>query len=168
MSRSSQFEHANPRLIVITGGEPFRQSIGPLVNLLLNEGWRVQIETNGTLAPAGFKIADLSAGQLTVVCSPKTGKLDRQLLPYIGAFKYVINADDVDPEDGLPRHVLGHPANPKVARPPAGVSRRNMYVQPADEQDENKNTQNLEAAMDSSFRFGYTLCLQTHKTLNLP
>ena len=36
-------------LVVLTGGEPFRQDIGPLIELLLEAGYEIQIETNGTL-----------------------------------------------------------------------------------------------------------------------
>ena len=37
-------------LVVITGGEPFRQAaLKPLVGMLLMDGFVVQIETNGTI-----------------------------------------------------------------------------------------------------------------------
>lgn len=36
-------------LVVITGGEPFRQNVNKLVEVLLGYGYKVQVETNGTL-----------------------------------------------------------------------------------------------------------------------
>ena len=40
----------SPRgLVVLTGGEPFRQNISPLCAALLHAGYHVQIETNGTM-----------------------------------------------------------------------------------------------------------------------
>ncbi|MBX9726502.1 MAG: 7-carboxy-7-deazaguanine synthase QueE, partial [Rickettsiales bacterium] len=45
-------------LVVITGGEPMRQNIAPLCEALIAAGFRVQIETNGTLwreLPAGAR-----------------------------------------------------------------------------------------------------------------
>ncbi|MBA4181261.1 MAG: pyrroloquinoline quinone biosynthesis protein PqqE [Anaerolinea sp.] len=44
-----------PRRVVITGGEPLlqRRQLVPLLTLLNEAGYCVEIETNGTLAPAG-------------------------------------------------------------------------------------------------------------------
>ncbi|MDE3061294.1 MAG: 7-carboxy-7-deazaguanine synthase QueE, partial [Pseudomonadota bacterium] len=52
------------RLVVITGGEPLRQNIVPLCEALLTEGFKVQIETNGTLARP-------LPENVEIVCSPK-------------------------------------------------------------------------------------------------
>src|SRR5262245_19999182 len=41
-------------LVVITGGEPFRQDLGPLIDKLVKAGYYVQIETNGSLPPPDF------------------------------------------------------------------------------------------------------------------
>ena len=38
-------------LVVITGGEPFRQNLSYLLRALTEHGYYVQIETNGTLPP---------------------------------------------------------------------------------------------------------------------
>lgn len=147
-------------LVVITGGEPFRQNLEPAVDLLLDLGYEVQIETNGTLFVPGLKY-----NEVTIVCSPKTGRLNQELLPHIDAFKYVVSADNIG-EDGLPVRALGHAAFPVVARPPAGFQGR-IYVQPMDAQDEAENRRNLDAAIRSCLRFGYTLSLQTHKIINM-
>lgn len=148
-------------LVVITGGEPMRQNIGPLVKRLLKFGYRVQIETNGTLF-----VPDLPYEKLTIVCSPKTGKINSKLLPHITAFKYVASADAMNSEDGLPITALGHSAVPQLARPPAGDTRP-IYVQPMDMQDEKQNLRNTAAVIGSCMKFGYIFQLQTHKIIGM-
>lgn len=154
----------NP-LIVITGGEPFRQkNLGEFCYFLIAKGMRVQIETNGTLYRGDLP---WFSPDLTIVCAPKAAKVNPNLVPRINAWKYVVKLGDVD-MDGLPIHVLDHTVAKRVARPPVGVSKQKIYVQPADEQDLNKNADNLQVAMRSVMQHGYTLCLQTHKILELP
>lgn len=150
-------------LVVITGGEPFRQNIWPLISLLVGNGnFRVQIETNGTLAPPinMFKHRDL-----TVVCSPKTGKVNPQLYPFIDAYKYVLSHDSMD-LDGLPIRALNHTASPRVARPHKGFVGP-VYLQPMDSKDEEENAKNLRAVTRSSIQNGYTVQLQIHKLLGI-
>lgn len=147
-------------LVVITGGEPFRQNLFFLVDLLLAQSFTVQIETNGTL------YQPLPYDYITVVCSPKTGSINQHLAPHIGALKYVLTAGDIAEDDGLPNHALEHPAMPRLARPNEDFDGF-IYVQPADERDEEKNQNNLQAALQSVMKFGYILCLQTHKIVNM-
>lgn len=149
-------------LVVITGGEPFRQNLTPFVILLLGLGYRVQLETNGTLFLDGFPYE-----RVTVVCSPKTGRIHWDLAKRVNAFKYVVQAGYVSPEDGLPFATLGQDNQTDVARPPVG-SVAEIFVQPLDEQDQNLNRKNLEAAVASCLRYGYRLCIQTHKLANVP
>lgn len=158
-----QLEERFPKvqLVVITGGEPFRQNITPFAKLLLSKGYIVQVETNGSLHVEGFPYHEV-----TVVCSPKTGRVNAKLLKHISAYKYVIAAGNVDPEDGLPIRALDHPVKDKVARP-VHVDKSQIYVQPEDSKEEKLNKANIKACLDSCFRFGYRLCLQTHKYLNL-
>lgn len=145
-----------PRLVVITGGEPFRQKIGELCSLLVHSGKKVQIETNGTL------YSDVSS-LVTVVCSPKTSKIHPAMAECVDAWKYVLRHDAVSPLDGLPTSALG------MKQPPARPTNHfEIYVQPCDDQDEEINRLNVEAAVDSCLRFGYRLCLQTHKIVGLP
>ena len=154
------------KLVVISGGEPFRQNLTPLSKLLVDNGYTVQVETNGTLLPSpGFEelVAD---GKAFVVCSPKAGRLNKELAPLLCALKYVVHADSLDPKDGLPIKALDHPAFPVVARPPEDFSGV-VYVQPIDVQDPQENSRHLEAAIRSCLKFGYTLCLQTHKIINV-
>lgn len=161
-------------LVVITGGEPFRQNLYPLCYELIRAGYTVQIETNGTLPPFCAAFMELVSTDLTesnrvfIVCSPKTGRISKYLEHGICAYKYVVDADCVHEDDGLPILALGHTAHPYVARPPVGFTGP-IYIQPADRQDEATNKRNREAcvilAMNAPDTF--TVQLQTHKILNL-
>ncbi len=148
-------------LVVITGGEPFRQNIAPLIRQLVSKGFRVQIETNGTLY-----VEDLPWDSITVICSPKTGKITPKLLTRVDAFKYVMSARNVSQVDGLPILALDHTASPQVARPPEGNTKP-VYLQPMDEQNELHNELNLNACIRSCMTYGYTLQVQLHKIIGM-
>lgn len=156
-----RYSHHKP-IVVITGGEPFRQNIAPLVRTLCSHhGYKVQIETNGTLF-----IEDMPWDSITVICSPKAGKINPRLLPHIDAYKYVMAANSIDPIDGLPTLALDHTASPRVARPPAN-DWHPVYLQPMDVGDEVLNKENVEACIASCMRHGYIMQLQTHKIMGL-
>jgi hypothetical protein len=88
------------------------------------------------------------------------------LVNFVTAFKYVLEADKVDPEDGLPLSVLGNGLRPY--RPPDEYVRKGLvYVQPADCQDPERNAANMRAAVDSAMKFGYRVGVQTHKIMGL-
>lgn len=146
-------------IVVLTGGEPFRQDIRLLCDLLIDEGFTVQVETNGTLYREVHP-------DVVIVCSPKTGSINKKLLPRIAALKYVLTPGSVDPDDGLPLLVLGHPASPKVARPPEGF-KGTVYVQPVDTGWSYVNGEAQKLAVRTALKHGYRLCLQIHKTLGL-
>ncbi len=159
-------------LVVITGGEPFRQNIAPLVRALIVEHFKVQIETNGTLGlPDDFLLRN---GLITIVCSPKAGKIHKNIEPFVDAFKYVMSADSVDPHDGLPTLALNHTASPRVARPPEGFNGP-IYLQPMDpgqrlgdmRLDNKPYNANVQACVASCMKYGYIMQLQTHKILGL-
>ncbi|MFL6232710.1 MAG: 7-carboxy-7-deazaguanine synthase QueE [Thermoanaerobaculia bacterium] len=147
-------------LAVLTGGEPFRQNIRPLVEALLGKGWRVQIETSGSLW------VDLPEDpRLWIVCSPKTARLDSRLARRVTAYKYVIAAGETDEVDGLPAastQTRGRRA--RLARP---ASQAKIYVTPRDDFDSKRNEENLRACADVSLRHGYILNVQVHKLLGL-
>lgn len=149
-----------PCLVVITGGEPFRQNITPLVTKLLKCGYQVQIETNGTLAPS----PDFPT-KAVIICSPKAGKINAKLLPEINAFKYVMNANSQNLADGLPILALGHTAVPQLARPP--FDGRPIYLQPMDSQDVVENKANTDAVVTSCMEHGYIVQLQIHKIIEV-
>jgi 7-carboxy-7-deazaguanine synthase len=156
-------------LIVLTGGEPFRQNIAPFIRACMERRWTVQIETNGTMWRPELETPwGLSLGMTTrsvVVCSPKSPKVHDRLRPQVTALKYVIRADHVNPVDGLPSEVLGYDHPP--ARPWPGFAGE-VFVGPADEGDPEKNARNLKAAVHSCLKFGYRLNVQIHKECNLP
>lgn len=150
-------------LIVITGGEPFRQNLYPLVSNLLARGFKVQIETNGTL----FQDLPFAHAHLTIVCSPKAGVINKKLAPNIAALKYVATVDSLQGSpDGLPTHALEHPNGGMLARPPQGWQGQ-IYLQPVDEQNTVRNNLNLTAVVKSCMDNGYRLCLQIHKIIGV-
>lgn len=154
-------------LVVITGGEPFRQNITPLVTYLIEQGYEVQIETNGVLYPGD----DFPWAAATVVCSPKTGKIHPRTAHKVTAYKYVLSHDGVMP-DGLPERALGHPlrGHSHVARPPADWHGP-VYVQPMDSKDEIENRRNLRAVVDTVIGHpdkNYIMGVQMHKLTGLP
>jgi 7-carboxy-7-deazaguanine synthase len=159
-ARITEEKPAHCKLVVITGGEPFRQNIAPLVKLLLKDGLSVQIETNGTLW------VDLPEHpNLHIVCSPKTSFIHDKLLPRITTYKYVIGSDGVDPDDGLPNQSTQVAQNTaRIARPPAGSD---IYVMPLDAGNAAQNEENRRVCVDVAMRFGYRLTLQSHKLLNI-
>lgn len=151
------------KLVVITGGEPFRQPIAYLVRLLLACDLIVQLETNGSL----YRDLPFNHPRLAVVCSPKTGTVHPKLEPHIDALKYVARDADICSDDGLPVRALAHPTHGRLYRKPAG-HRASVYLQPVDEQDEAQNAANLRAVVESCQEHGHYLCLQLHKYVNLP
>lgn len=145
-------------LVVVTGGEPFRQNIRALTSHLVLSGFLVQVETNGTLFQSVHP-------NVVVVCSPKTPKIHNLLAHRANAYKYVLEAGHIDPSDGLPAGTLGKYAT--TARPPPNWE-GDIFVQPLDTGSAEQNAANLQACVQSSLAFGYRLCLQVHKLANLP
>ncbi len=161
--RSSNDRNTDRRLIVITGGEPFRQSCGEFVRVALSDGYRIQFETNGTLYDPSMEPYFMS---VTMVCSPKSTGIAYEMEERLQNYKYVVKAGEIDPSDGLPTSSLM--AGVRPYRPRRPDLRPAIYVQPCDEQDALANKANTEAAVKSCMDFGYRLCLQTHKIVNLP
>lgn len=156
-------------LVVITGGEPFRQNIHPLVELLIAEGFTVQVETNGTLAPPTIGFPELCSlntnerNKCFIVCSPKAGRVNPLTASLVCAYKYVMAHDSVG-KDGLPLLALDHTASPRVARPPENF-RGVIYLQPCDDKDDVVNQANLQACVNSVMLHPYVLQLQVHKII---
>lgn len=149
------------QIVVITGGEPFRQNIRQLANILKSIYAVVQIETNGTLeVPIHLSHA------VDIVCSPKTGNVHPSIYNRAIAFKYVLNHNSIDPEDGLPIKVLDHSCKPRVARPSEGFTGA-TYVLPMDVPDIEEHRKNIQAVVDSSLKYGYIAQLQIHKVLKV-
>ena len=158
-------------LVVITGGEPFRQDLTDLLIDLLSKRYYVQIETNGTLPPPNLPAAMYSVNPqdkrgVYVVCSPKTGAVQAAVHGVACCYKYVLDVDSIDPEDGLPLQALGHAAKPRLARPLAGTAKP-VYLQPADHKDALRNQRNMDAVVASAMKHGYTVQVQIHKILGM-
>jgi len=158
-------------LVVITGGEPFRQNIHPLVELLIAEGFTVQVETNGTLAPPTIGFPELCSlntnerNKCFIVCSPKTGRVNPLTASLVCAYKYVMAHDSVG-KDGLPLLALDHSASPHVARPHEGF-KGVIYLQPCDDKDVVINSANLRECVKSVMLHPYVLQLQVHKIIDV-
>lgn len=159
LSRIKDLAGEERYLVVITGGEPFRQNLSPIINALISNGYKVQVETNGSL------YHELPWGAM-IVCSPKTGSIHPALEDRIIAYKYVLHADEVC-ADGLPLRALNHPVNVRLARPSMHYKGA-VYLQPVDVGDEVENKRHLDAVLRSVLKHGHTLCLQTHKIIGLP
>lgn len=153
-------------LVVITGGEPFRQNLDLLLLGLLLSGYSIQIESNGFFEPSEVVYNLAWEKRISIVLSPKTGRINPKIAEIAAAFKYVLDHRSINPEDGLPVEALGHGLGkaPHIARPPEG---KPVYVNPCDVKDEILNQRNLDAAAQSCLKFGYTLGVQIHKYANL-
>lgn len=177
------------RWVVLTGGEPFRHPVGKLVRALNNLGVSVQVETSGVMAPpddcldlfTAYQHAMMSpfaSPRNIIVISPKVGALNLDVVDRAYAWKYVLTADEIAEEDGLPKYAnqinslprspMNRPARPVLSRlvEPLKVMPP-VYVQPCDVQDAEQNEANLKAAADSAMRFGYRLGVQMHKLAGL-
>lgn len=135
-------------LVVITGGEPFRQPIDSLCTALLAADFRVQIETNGTM----FRPVD---DRVNIVCSPKnTGQGYAPVRPdmdaRVSAYKFLLSTRDK-----------------RYANVPHVRANVPVYVQPMDEYNPQVNAANLAYATQISQQHGYRLSLQIHKILGI-
>lgn len=146
-------------LVVLTGGEPFRQNVGPLVQKLVDRDFRVQVETNGTTYLDDFP---WNHPRLTVVCSPKT-HVNARVFPNVHHWKYVIDHRHVDEKTGLPTQVLGL----YVPGIYSEIDPSRIWISPMDEQNEVANALNRQACVKSALRFGYRISLQSHKLLGV-
>ncbi len=138
-------------LVVITGGEPFRQPIEALCQALIEDGFEVQVETNGTLFRPIHR-------QVHIICSPKnTGNgyqpIRLDLLRRLSAVKFIISAH--------------HPLFGDVADLGQHAWAIPTYVQPMDEGDTRKNQANVERAKNLAMECGYRLSLQIHKIIGV-
>lgn len=150
------------RLIVITGGEPFRQSSAiEVMNLLTNCGYTVQVETNGTFPVDGLH------EDVVVICSPKSGSVHKSVAKRANAFKYVLSETSYNPDDLLPVRVLRHSVAKEVYRPEYNYEGP-IYIQPADPVDDDAQyVKNVKLCIEAAMKFGYILQLQVHKIVGV-
>jgi 7-carboxy-7-deazaguanine synthase len=138
-------------LVVITGGEPFRQPIDLLCSQLISKGFSVQIETNGTL----FRPIDPA---VHIVCSPKNTGLGykpirEDLARRVMAYKFIISKNNP-----LYDHV------PEIGQT---LYETPVYLQPMDEYDQDKNLNNMQHAIYLANKIGARITLQMHKYLRI-
>ena len=139
------------KLVVITGGEPFRQNIKLLCETFLLNSFKVQIETNGTIYIDIPKDVEL-------VCSPKVSHgryhpVRADILKQTIALKFLISGQNKEYLD--------------IAE--VGQNKHNIpvYVQPMDEYDKLANKNNIILTQQVAKKHGAILSLQLHKILNL-
>lgn len=156
------------RLVVLTGGEPLRQSLEPFLNALraMRAGLhpiRFQIETAGTLWQDC-----LNADDVDVVVSPKTPKIHPKIYMKALAFKYVVIKGQDSCKDGLPvvsTQISAQTEPTLLQRPRPGAE---VYLSPCDEGHPDSNRKNMEAVAAIAMRFGYTAGVQLHKIIGVP
>jgi len=147
------------KFVVITGGEPFLQPLNKLLAFLLNRGFRVQLETNGTLWQEELREL-LKNPAVTVVCSPKDKHEIHNLLTwFVSFYKIVYGADDAS----IPKCFGAD----DVSIPKCFGACSQVFIQPRDDQDAEKNNKNLQASIQLCLEKGWRLSLQTHKMLGL-
>jgi 7-carboxy-7-deazaguanine synthase len=154
-------------LVVITGGEPMRQNIYMLVQHLIRQGLRVQIETAGTLWVTGLEhfTGPANGHRLTIVCSPKTPVVHDMIKLHASAFKYVIGTDTTVDEHGYVH------ANTQIKggddKPLARPHHQPIYLSPMDEYDEKLNEANRRRVARLCMKHGYIAGVQMHKLMEI-
>jgi organic radical activating enzyme len=160
------------KFVVITGGEPFRQNLYEICKPLIVNGFKIQIETAGTLwqDELWHPVRD---GQIEIVCSPKTGSVHPMIEANCYHWKYIIKDGETDPYDGLPNKstqrkgeklYIFHPKRPTDT----------IWLQPMAEYDKKGDPDwdttfvNTQLAAKLCMEHDYRLTLQTHKMIGLP
>lgn len=161
-------------LVVLTGGDPLRQNILPVCDALAGAGFHIQIETAGIQWVPGLE-ALVDEGVVSIVCSPKTGKVCDEMHTYASAWKYIISEhdqlrlDDLLPVSSTQRQTSTGkfmPLHVELARPKP-FNRDLVYVQPCTDVDTAQTDRNQERTKEVALMRGYRISLQTHKTLGL-
>jgi len=182
-----------PKLVVLTGGEPMRQNIYPLCDILSDSGVTVQIETAGTLWVENLD----KVKRLHIVCSPKTGSVHPKIEANCENWKYLVRQGEIDEVDGLPNMSTQVPGvQLRLYRPSLG-SRDTIWLQPCEEyqsslkmvtlenigkakdlmtdqrmtaeiRDEEGSRKNVALCASLAMKHGYRVSYQLHKVLGLP
>lgn len=170
-------DHPLCSLIVLTGGEPLAQNITPFIAKMVDQvtaGFTFQIETSGVCFPpelpqlmSWYGVGRTDRPAIDIVCSPKTGVLDQELVAHCHHWKFVVAAGEIDSIDGLPNHsTQAQGVMQKLFRPVKNKLNK-IYVMPRDDYNQDKNAANLKTAVASSMTFGYRLIVQLHKIAGL-
>lgn len=161
-------------LVVITGGEPLLQNIKMLCIRLVSSGFTVQIETAGTNLDDYFYDYLINSENVVIVCSPKTGNLDRNIEKLLvsgqGYLKYVISDNScISNKDGIPSIGTQYkgPEYCQLYIPHEDIPKHRIYMMPMDEKDDEKNRKNVKYTTSLCMEYGYNLSLQIHKLIGL-
>lgn len=185
-------------LVVITGGEPLLQNIVPLLDILCEQmRYEVQIETAGTVWVEGLE-RHISSWMLTIVCSPKTGKVHPKIAEYCYDWKYLIMEGGVSTADGLPNMSTQEKDKKLLLYRSPCRSADTIWLQPCeaykvdynkvklfndgtqpldglrDQQltsfvrDEEQTRRNVKLCTELAMTFNYRVSIQTHKILGVP
>ncbi len=138
LAKQWQGDAVAQKLLVCTGGEPLLQLDAPLLAVLHEQGWRVALETNGTLpAPEGID---------WICVSPKAGA------PLVQTWGHELKL--VYPQPGLTPEQLEH------------LNFQFFLLQPMDNAQHQENTQ--QALLYCLAHPRWRLSVQTHKWLGIP
>lgn len=133
-------------LIVLTGGEPFKQDLNAILEALTQYGLQVQIETNGSII---YDSCDFSLlEKVIIVCSPKDVPVHRHLAPYIDAYKVLVSRASFDKAE---QNALAY-----------ALTEKPIYIQPINTI-EPYCSNNLEAAIELCKKHNFLLSPQLHK-----
>lgn len=178
----------NTKLIVLTGGEPFRQNIVPFIMIAAVNGMHVQIETAGTLWLREIE-PYIQRGNVTIVCSPKTGKVHEMISHYCSNWKYLIKSGEVNQIDGLPDFSTQEEGKRQpLYRPERSTD--TVWLQPCEEynvakghinligskvdqvitgsvRDDVRSSKNVDLCVRLVMMHGFRISLQLHKILGL-
>ncbi len=151
LSKVELFARDTIDLVVITGGEPFRQPIEKLCNDLIDKKYKVQIETNGLI------FRDINK-KVEITCSPKNvgngyRAIRGDLLERLSVIKFIISKSN-----SLYNKV------PEVGQMVYNIP---VYLQPMDEFDKKKNMDNAKYTLELSKKYEYNISLQIHKILGI-
>lgn len=144
-------------LVVITGGEPTRQNIAPLVKRLEEKGFTVQIETNGLIFPDLLYIGT----DCNIVISPKTAKISP---------KYEAILENKDQTRVFIKLVVGEgvfPSQPGGKGGDPTDKYQPEFVLPCDTGDKMKTGENVGMAMVEAAKRNCVFQLQLHKVLGI-
>jgi organic radical activating enzyme len=136
---------SKPRHVVITGGEPTLQDLGPLIKALHSNSKYVSIETNGTrIIPESWEVD-------WICCSPKDRWFSAPIkIKRANEVKVVIAKDEPIP-------------NQYKETIPADY----YYVQPINHETEIDHDA-LKWVCDQAIKEEWQLCVQMHKLINIP
>lgn len=142
--------HPGPKWVLLTGGEPAEQDLGPLIGALHDGGYKTALETSGTAA--GHMEADID----WVCVSPKIDMPGgKKILPEVLA-----TADEI-------KHVVGKQTHiDQLDQLLENVKLKNsveICLQPI-----SQAARATELCIETVQERGWRLSLQTHKYLNLP